>query len=46
MAGTKGKTMKSLMLADELIKKIAEKAKSKKRSSHYLMVEALEKAFK
>ncbi len=46
MAGTKGKTMKSLMLSDELIEKIAKKAKKEKRTSHYLMIEALEKVFK
>ena len=46
MAKDTGKTIKSVKLSDELIKKIEARAKNKKRSPHYLMVECLEKGFK
>lgn len=40
------KTIKSVKLKNALIKKIEDKAKIKKRSAHYLMVECLERGFK
>ncbi len=46
MKTTVEKTMKSIKLSNELIERIAKKAKKEKRTPHYIMVEALEKAFK
>ena len=46
MAKNTEKTIKSVKLSNDLIKKIEVRAKAKKRSSHYLMVECLEKGFK
>jgi predicted transcriptional regulator len=40
------KQIKSVKLTKELIDRIEKKAKKEKRTPHYLMVEALEKAFK
>jgi predicted transcriptional regulator len=40
------KQIKSVKLSTELINKITKKANKEKRTAHYLMVEALEKAFK
>lgn len=40
------KKIKSVKISLELIARIKAKAKKEKRTPHYLMVEALEKAFK
>ena len=40
------KKIKGVKISLELIARIKAKAKKEKRTSHYLMVEALEKAFK
>jgi len=46
MAKDKTKTIKSVKLTNDLIKRIEAKASKVKRSPHYLMVECLEKGFK
>lgn len=43
---TDNKKIKSVKLDNALIKRIEAKAKKERRTPHFLMVEALEKAFK
>ena len=43
---TDGKIMKTVKLSPELLSKIEKKADKVKRSTHYMMVECLEKGFK